>query len=149
MASHMAKVRWQIVVTVENMNHFGEIKFSSQGGIRVRMCIMLVLSLSFDQFQIVRLVGHECRGECALEVAFQEGCEENCREHTTGFASERVWAPRATAVALDKTFSCLCAKDPAVCHAIASCRSIGYYDDEVGILDILYNLWQVIEINVG
>ena len=39
--------------------------------------------------------------------------------------------------------------DPAICHAIAACRSIGYDYDEIGILDIFDDLWQVIKINVG
>ena len=84
-----------------------------------------------------------------MQIAFQKGGEEGCREHATGFAAERVWAPGATAVSLDKSFPGLRAEDPAVCHAIAACRSIGYYYDEVGILDILDDLWQVIKINVS
>ena len=60
------------------MNHFSEVKFSSQSGIRVWMSIMLVVSLSFDQFEVVRLIRQLGRGEGALEVLFQEGCEESC-----------------------------------------------------------------------
>ena len=84
-----------------------------------------------------------------MEIAFQKGSEEGCREHATCFAAERVWAPRATTVSFDKSFPSLRAEDPAVCHAIAACRSIGYDNDEIGILDIFDNLWQVIKINVG
>ena len=113
------------------------------------MGIMLVVALPFDQLEIVGLIGQQCGVQCALEVLFQEGCEESCREHPTGFAAERVWAPGATTVSLDKSFPSLRAEDSAVCHAIAACRSIGYDYDEIGILDIFDDLWQVIKINVG
>ena len=62
-----------------------------------------------------------------MEVSFQEGCEESGREHTTGLASERVRAPRATAMSLDQSFPGLRAEYPAVCHSITACGAIGYY----------------------
>ena len=39
MAFHMTKFGWEVVISVENVDHFSEIKLSGQRCVWIRMCV--------------------------------------------------------------------------------------------------------------